>query len=143
MTRDLAFIWANSSGGAASLTVRPSDGGKEVTGKVKMAQQFLACLLTRRGSALSDPEYGTDFSARVALGLGSNREMLPSVFAECRDDALRQISSDENADPDARIISVDLAGYTVTGGFLVLKMEMVAEDGESVGVTIPVAGGVS
>lgn len=111
--------------------------GRVVAGHAKAAQNFLKALMTPLGHYRGDPDYGSEFTSRVAVGGNVYPEELPNVFAV---EALRvlehSIATKGPDQPDDEVVvRAELADYAVGRGSVDLRIELHYRNGD---VPVPI-----
>lgn len=80
---------------------------KITAGVQKAAQQWLMAFLTRKGSNLNNPDYGTGFMDALTTGLAQDGQGLMAAFATASDAVLRFFSRADRGTtlPDDEVIT--------------------------------------
>ena len=121
----------------------PEPGGELATGVEKAAQQWLVHFLTRRGTVIGDPQYGTEFMTLLMQRTLRNEMDVTQAFAE----AVQSINSYTSAlltgtePPDEVIVNAQLLdGWDVTPDTLKLRIGLTTQAGATreVVLTTPV-----
>jgi len=102
----------------------------------KLVRMYVKCLLTKKGTNLDDPSYGTDLidiigSATDKAGMSVKAKVVEAVGAANRwfkEMQITQKAEDEAMLKDGRIVSV---GYEVDGGHVSLKLMLINNTGKS------------
>jgi hypothetical protein len=124
----------------AQELARPGDGGAQIAGVEKLAQRVLLVMLMRQGSRLYRPSDGTTFMTDARRGLWRTPADVEQSFHAARPDAVRQIRADEaDTDPaDERLASIDLAGVTLSGDQVAVRMTLTSAAGTGFAFLTPI-----
>lgn len=112
---------------------RPGDGGMIVAGVEKLAQKVLLILLTEIGSRQYAPAEGTTFMLDARGGRWRTPADVSQSFYTARLDVSRQCrDSEATSDPlDERWGSLDLAGVTLAGDTVSLRLNLTSAAGSA------------
>lgn len=141
-TFDLSAFAGTLAAGPARLTPRIVDagGGQACTGAVKLAQRYLAELLTDLGSVPDDPARGARLGSALRLGQIRTPSDLYMAFASANAATQRRLAAQvTDADPaDEILVSATLVGASVGGGVVDMTILLTTAAG-ALTVILPVA----
>lgn len=117
------------------------DTPRKITGIQKVAQIFLKVLLSRRGTDVLNPDFGTFFSDYTinANRTGVDRDLYISITGEVQSAAAqcKSILNTTSSDPASQLDSLLILGLDVATESVTMYLKMVTAAGETAQVAVP------
>jgi hypothetical protein len=113
---------------------------RSVTGIQKLAQVYLKCLLTEKGSDLINPSYGTGFYAAMVGGNRpfSNSSQALAYVQQFIDDATQQVVSlTTGNDPASTLKSVTISSVVINSDALQIGLYLLSQAGIGASIAVP------
>jgi len=136
----LATIQYSENDGFEFSLSRPFQSGAYVSGAQKLAQHFIAELMTQRGSVRFDPDYGCRLPNELVgynmLTLGD----LHGILARGIDDVVTNIRSRERITdmPDEMLAAANIVDLKQHLDRVVVSLRLLTEAGKNLVVALPI-----
>ena len=135
----LALIQSDEKGGTIFALSHPYQSGSTVSGVRKLAQNFVAELLTRRGSVRFDPLYGSRFPGELRGYNVLSVNELHGILARGIDDVKTNLRNRERMSdtPDEWLASADIVEIEQHLDSVVIHIRLMTVAGRTTLVQIP------
>lgn len=140
---DIALFGLSEDGSAVDMGMRPT--ALAITGKLKASQNYIRALLSTSGERKEDTAFGTEIIPEFKTSNMSYPAQIEQTFAIYNVSVLKWLSDryTDSVPVDEQISSTKLLNYSVSGGNILLNIQLTTSAGETVAFHLPVAWSIT